>query len=655
MYKRLATLLSFVFLILIGCRIYVHHRQRNIDKKAKELSSRITNPIKNKLESHLGIPHKVNEQNAEAIKSDQFDFTGSGLFSLEDFQYLEELFRMRLQEPDFKKKVNNNYIGTEGGDFVGTESEPRQEDKWRFIISTSTKNKFEPTTNLRTLKDFDPRVRPWYKSVKNSCKPTWSQVYRDKSSGQLALTAVHPICDESNKLIAVLGSDFLFPEINDFLKELITENLIKTSISVETFIMESSGALVATSKHTKVIDKEGAREERIKATNSDNELISEAAKTVAQNKSGSNNGENQLLNFNFKGKRQFIQVISLTDKYGLDLSLVVIVPESEIREEIDFITVSSVLLDAGLLLAVAAAITVSFALYIHERERLLNAALIFVPGELLKLLEIEDITALRLGDQVEREMTIMFADIRSFTNLSEQMEPQENFNFINEYLGKVSPVIREHGGIVANFIGDGIMALFPQSAEAAVQAAINMQHQVSDFNQERQDNNKPPIAIGIGLHTGIVMLGTIGEPKRLQVTVISKHVNLASRLEGLTKVYGSRILISRETRNQINPSNYHCRFLGLVRAKGCNQPAEVYEIYDTEPQRIIEPTDQTQARFKSAYQHYRSRRFIEAQQVFDEILLINPKDRAAKWYVERCNYYQQYGVPNDWEGIEIFN
>ena len=168
----------------------------------------------------------------------------------------------------------------------------------------------------------------------------------------------------------------------------------------------------------------------------------------------------------------------------------------------------------------------------------------FVPREFLRFLERESIVDVRLGDQVLKEMSILFADIRSFTTLSEGMSPEENFNFLNSYLSRVGPVIRNRRGFIDKYIGDAVMALFPESADDALQAAIAIQKEVAIYNRYRQKSGYRAIAIGIGLHRGSLMLGTIGEEQRMESTVISDAVNLASRLEELTKVYGVSILIS---------------------------------------------------------------------------------------------------------------
>ncbi len=269
----------------------------------------------------------------------------------------------------------------------------------------------------------------------------------------------------------------------------------------------------------------------------------------------------------------------------------------------------------------------------------------FVPHEFLKFLERESIVDVQLGDQVQKEMTVLFADIRSFTSLSEKMSPKENFDFLNAYLSRVSPVIRNHNGFIDKYIGDAVMALFPQTADDAVQAAIEMQKQVSLYNSYRQENGYEPIAIGIGLHSGTLMLGTVGESQRMETTVIADAVNLASRLEGLTKVYGVDILISDQTLYRLdNPEKYSCRFLDRVKVKGKSQPVEVFEVYDADPPRLIELKKQTCDEFEQGVTLYVEKNFAQAQQVFQQVLQRNEQDRVTQLYIERCEKARKFGV-----------
>ncbi len=277
----------------------------------------------------------------------------------------------------------------------------------------------------------------------------------------------------------------------------------------------------------------------------------------------------------------------------------------------------------------------------------------FVPHEFLRFLDKESIEDVNLGDQVQREMSILFSDIRSFTSLSENMSPQENFQFLNEYLGRVSPVIRQHRGFIDKYIGDSVMALFPEKVEDALEAAIAMQLEVSRYNQYRQTQNHPPIRVGIGLHTGTLMLGTIGETQRMEGTVIADAVNLASRLEGLTKLYGVSIVISEHSLfNLESPTQYHFRFLDRVKVKGKQEPVSVFEIFDGDPIEIIELKRKTLSDFENGLLHYHNREFGMARTYFGRVLQQNPDDKATALYLKRAEHFMEYGVPPDWEGIE---
>jgi two-component system sensor histidine kinase ChiS len=278
----------------------------------------------------------------------------------------------------------------------------------------------------------------------------------------------------------------------------------------------------------------------------------------------------------------------------------------------------------------------------------------FVPHDFISLLEKPSIIDVKLGENQERDMTVLFADIRSFTALSENMTPPENFAFINTYLGKVSPAIRKNNGFIDKYIGDAVMALFPRSSSDGVRAAIDMQKEVNIYNQQRQKNGLFPIAIGIGLHAGNLMLGTIGERERMESTVIADAVNLASRLEGLTKVYGAGIIVSGAIIDRLDdPKKYNYRFVDRVTVKGKRNAVSVFEIYDTETEQSIVLKQQTADVFQEALNFYYQQKFVAAQKVFQNILQINPDDRVAMLYFKRSRKYRMYGAPDGWSGVEI--
>jgi two-component system sensor histidine kinase ChiS len=289
----------------------------------------------------------------------------------------------------------------------------------------------------------------------------------------------------------------------------------------------------------------------------------------------------------------------------------------------------------------------------EETQRQVEVFQRFVPREFLEFLGKDSILDVGLGDQVQKEMTILFADIRSFTTLSEKMTPKENFDFINAYLSKVGPVIRDCHGFIDKYVGDALMALFPHRADDAVRASIGIHRAVDNYNVEFQKENSPPISIGIGLHTGNLMLGTIGNAERMQSTVISDAVNLTSRLEGLTRFYGASILISETTLSRIEDSSrYNYRLLGKVRVKGKNNAILVYEVFDGDPENIAELKLQTKSSFENGLELYYQQEFAEASVQFKNVLKINPEDKTARLYLEHSAQFMVKGVPTDWDGVE---
>lgn len=262
----------------------------------------------------------------------------------------------------------------------------------------------------------------------------------------------------------------------------------------------------------------------------------------------------------------------------------------------------------------------------------------FVPGEFLRCLEKESIIDIRLGDQTLREMTILVANIRSCTSIYEERKHKESFEFINAYLSQVCPAIRQHNGFIDKYIGDRIMALFPETTEDAIAAAIAMQQQVALFNsQMTQQRGYPEIAIGIAIHTGSLMLGTIGEEQRMESTVISDAVHLATHLEELTKLYGVGIIASEETLKHLTqPTTYCHRLLSLVKVKGKNEPIAVFEIYEGEPPQLRELKNQIRTQFEEAIHLYYQQNFAQASQIFQEVLQVNSQDTAAEFYIQCC-------------------
>ena len=291
---------------------------------------------------------------------------------------------------------------------------------------------------------------------------------------------------------------------------------------------------------------------------------------------------------------------------------------------------------------------------ISHLKELNEAASRFVPQEYLSFLKKESLVDIQLGDYVTDEMTVMFSDLRSFTTISEGMTPQENFDFINAYLGRVSPMVRKNGGFIVKYLGDGIMAIFPGNADDGVQAGIDKLNQVNIYNTERGKVGRLPIGVGIGVNTGHMMVGMVGESGRIQGDAFSDDVNLTSRVEGLTKHYSVSFIITATTRQRLKePSQYKIRFLDKVQVKGKVNVLELFEVYDADPPHLRSAKEETQEEYEKAIKHYYEKEFDQAQKLLFRVLLKNPKDKVAWRHLTKTTQCIDNGIVDNWTGITV--
>jgi len=263
----------------------------------------------------------------------------------------------------------------------------------------------------------------------------------------------------------------------------------------------------------------------------------------------------------------------------------------------------------------------------------------FIPTEFLEHLQKHDFFDLRLGDHVKKDMTIFFSDIRAFTELSERLTPEESFAFINSYLARVVPVINDHEGFIDKYMGDGIMALFARNggADQAVESAVEMQRKMIEYNGHRAKVNYRPISMGIGIHTGPLMLGVVGVSDRMEGTVISDAVNLSSRLQSIAKAFNIPLVISERTFMQLeDPGKYKYRFIGKVRVKGKDAPVSVFEIFDGLPEELFERKMKSNTFFEQGMMAYYQKDYSQGVFYFKRALENVPDDGASRFYLETC-------------------
>lgn len=277
----------------------------------------------------------------------------------------------------------------------------------------------------------------------------------------------------------------------------------------------------------------------------------------------------------------------------------------------------------------------------------------FVPNEFISSLGKENITDVRLGDQVEKIVTVLFTDIRDFTSLSERMSPEENFRFVSSFNEKLGPIIRMHNGFINQYLGDSIMAIFPDRPEDALLAAIEMHRAVRLLNHQRLQQGLPGIKAGIGMHTGPLIMGITGDENRLDAATISDTVNTASRIESLTKYYDSPLLLSENTIKSIpDTSRFSFRRLGKVLLKGKNNILSVVECMNGLEENISSARKKNLGDFDMAMELYQQEQFENAINLFTKILTDDPSDNTVKVFLQNAKKYLVEGAPKNWNGAE---
>ncbi len=300
-------------------------------------------------------------------------------------------------------------------------------------------------------------------------------------------------------------------------------------------------------------------------------------------------------------------------------------------------TIAFGLLLAQSIIAPAAIIETIHQANLTHVQRLNSAFHRFVPEQLLKQLNRETVADVELGDNVGRIMAVMFCDIRGFTARSETMTPQEIFDFINDYLGQMEPVVAGQGGFIDKYAGDGIMALFPRGIDSAIEAAIGIRGKLAGYNEALMDRGEEPIDVGIGINTGPLVLGTIGNAKRMDGTVIGDAVNIAARLEELTKNYKVQILIAEQTDHSAAQTNsFEMRVIDEVVVRGRRDHVTVFEVLSGLPDAERRAKLRSRKTFEASVMALHNGDKERAAGGFRQVLETCPDDTVAKGHLESC-------------------
>ena len=282
----------------------------------------------------------------------------------------------------------------------------------------------------------------------------------------------------------------------------------------------------------------------------------------------------------------------------------------------------------------------------------------FVPKQFVDHFAKHGSSSLELGRADEDELAILFCDIRGFTGLSEKMSPQELMNFLNSYFLRMNDPIHQNGGFIDKFIGDAIMALFDRpsgnnqdKAQDAIRAALDLRYAINIYNQHRSNSRYPPINIGIGIHFGPVIIGTVGSDDRMDTTVIGDSVNIAYRLEALAPLYQTDIVVSAKALEIADAAqHFNYRILDWIRVKGRQSAIEIYEIIDHLPASVQRQKLANADLIAKGISCRINQQWSQAMDYFQQALALNPDDTLAQHHITQCLRLQKSELDSDWDG-----
>lgn len=294
----------------------------------------------------------------------------------------------------------------------------------------------------------------------------------------------------------------------------------------------------------------------------------------------------------------------------------------------------------------------------REKRKVKGTFSLYLSPEVINQV-LDDPDALKLGGQ-KQELTVFFSDVRSFTTISESLSPEKLCELMNNYFTPMTSIILRSEGVLDKYIGDAIMAFWgapitiPDHADRGVQAALEMLVALDRINVDLANKKFPRIEIGMGLNTGLMSVGNMGSNERFCYTVMGDSVNLGARLEGLTKEYGVKIIISEFTRAKLKQGDLYIRDLDDIRVKGKLKPVKVFEVLRPDVLRQTDHMRQLIGEFEAGRQSYQAQLWDQAKKHFMNCLLLRPDDRPSSLYLERIDTRsREPHIPN-WDGVYTF-
>jgi adenylate cyclase len=534
---------------------------------------------------------------------------------------------------------------------------------------------------------YDPRKRGWYVIAQEQRRPSWTPVYLFATDHLPGFTSVVPLYDNNGVLSGISALDITVDELSRFLATIRPTPGTKIALvdgAYNLVAFQAAGSEDLKKLFTETVDANGVTVFDIRKFDMfpEEDMRYILGETVRQG------GGSRTVKYRGGSYRSVLAPATIGS--GLDLFIAIIIPEDDIignvKRNLIYVTCFSVIV-LVIIIIISSLFSNSIAkpmqklseemakvrdfqldshvvipstlieiVRIHEAFEGMRTGLRnfkrYVPSDLVAQLINQDIEA-KIGGE-RRELSIFFSDIANFTSISEKISPEELVQQLGIYFKNVSKTILDYKGTIDKYIGDSVMAFWgapvqsKNHAEMACRSAVNIQVVLHSIFRKWSNTGKEPFYTRVGIHTGEVIVGNMGYEERLNYTVLGDSVNLASRLEGVNKVYGTRILVSQNTWEQCRDL-FEFRKVDKITVKGRHEGVMIYELY-SEKDEIEKPLRKFFLYYERGLEYYFNRNFEEALKYFNTVLKYRHSDGPSKVMRERCLYYINKPPSEDWDG-----
>lgn len=594
-----------------------------------------------------------------------------------------------LEALDVYPQFSAVYLGDEGGNFVMARRLEDGNYSTRIISRTSYPSGVIEidrdrswqiiATRSSTILSYDPRERPWYVLAKAEERAVWSREYRLFTDQVPGITCAHPVFGPDGTFAGAVGIDFRLGELAEFLKSL------KIGDSGLAFIADSEGNILAYPEKSGLdVDKIRTPRSPLQQSIKTGWIKAALEKFIVE--------KNLRFTYEHAGANYIASFRPFPDNFGRDWTLGIIVPEEDFIGPIARIHETTLLFSFWLLIiggfltsALARELTEPIKSLTLEAEKIqklnfegeieiqspiseihamseamnsmkkgLGAFKKYVPSEIVQGLVNRNNEA-RLEAHAE-EITLMFTDIGGFSSIAERVSPSQLMEQLSQYFDSIAALIHRYGGTIDKYIGDSVMAFWGSSlsvseqSRQACRAALEIIEASRELNYCWRQEGKEVFLTRIGINTGQSLVGNFGSTDRFNYTAIGDNVNLASRLEGLNKIYETEIIVSQTTA-QAAGDEFIFRPLDLVAVKGRRGSVRIYQLLGHLDATDADDLKKIVAFSEDALQSYLNRDWRASYEKFQKLLEILNEDPAAEMYMSRCRELHENPPGPDWDGV----